>query len=431
MGERGRVSSLADVILGNPDDTARVPQLRQGIVTAISPLSVLVGAATSSQLCRTLASYVPTVGDAVSVLVISGDRLVLGRANQTGGTGGGPPIDTTQFVKKTGDEMSGGLTIRSTLWVDGVATVGQLNNGGDTWGGRFMFWNTGVGWSYTAGDNYIRAATSLHLDGAIDTAYAFTYGWNGQASYPLDINGTARITGTLNLGNGLNVSGNDTNTWNINTALNYRVISSGTWGGGWGDSSFLAQNGTNEQRSSITYHTRGIYVVGIGITTGGGLAVWNNGSGGYEAIMASAFNVGSSRKFKQDVRPWPARSAGAAVMGAASRLALIDVVQYRLDRDQALTDPTDDGSPAPHDCATSPCEGTELEPCVRVRDWLNPHLGIIIEDLATVLPEAVALTPDGGFDGMRLGSMVGYLLAVCKEQQERLEELERRYEEAA
>lgn len=117
-------------------------------------------------------------------------------------------------------------------------------------------------------------------------------------------------------------------------------------------------------------------------------------------------------------------------MGAASRLALIDVVQYRLDEHQALTDPTDDGSVVDHDCATSGCEGTAEEPCVRVIDWQNPHIGIIIEDLATVLPEAVALTPSGEFDGMRVASMVGYLLAVCKEQQERIESLEHHLEAA-
>ena len=81
MGQCGNVTGLADAILGNPDDTARVPQLRQGIVTAVSPLLVLVGAATTAQACRTLGSYAPTVGDTVSVLVISGDRLVLGSAS--------------------------------------------------------------------------------------------------------------------------------------------------------------------------------------------------------------------------------------------------------------------------------------------------------------------------------------------------------------
>lgn len=72
------MSDLASVVIGNPDDDARIPQWREGVVTQVSPLLVRVGSATTAKPCNALASYLPRLGDAVSVLVLSGDRLVLG-----------------------------------------------------------------------------------------------------------------------------------------------------------------------------------------------------------------------------------------------------------------------------------------------------------------------------------------------------------------
>ena len=83
------MGDLADVIIGNPDTTTRVPELRNGVVTQTSPLLVRVGAATTATPCSTLGSYTPTVGD-----VIGGARARRGspRARPmlgAGGTGGG------------------------------------------------------------------------------------------------------------------------------------------------------------------------------------------------------------------------------------------------------------------------------------------------------------------------------------------------------
>ena len=55
--------------------------MRQGVVTQASPLLVRVGAATTATPCSTLTSYAPrNAGDVVSVMVLGGDRLVLGLA---------------------------------------------------------------------------------------------------------------------------------------------------------------------------------------------------------------------------------------------------------------------------------------------------------------------------------------------------------------
>lgn len=77
------MTNLTAVIIGNPDDDARIPQWREGVVTQVSPLLVRVGSAVTSKPCNALASYAPRVGDAVSVLVLSGDRLVLGTVATT------------------------------------------------------------------------------------------------------------------------------------------------------------------------------------------------------------------------------------------------------------------------------------------------------------------------------------------------------------
>jgi hypothetical protein len=76
---------LADILMGDPSDTSRIPDWRQGVITQVSPLLVRVGSATTAKPCSALASYVPSVGDVVSVLVISGDRLVLGSLAASGG----------------------------------------------------------------------------------------------------------------------------------------------------------------------------------------------------------------------------------------------------------------------------------------------------------------------------------------------------------
>lgn len=78
------MTGLADVIIGGDDGDGRTPRLRQGVVTQVSPLLVRVGSATTAAPASALAGYAPTVGDVVSVLTVTGDRLVLGRAGAAG-----------------------------------------------------------------------------------------------------------------------------------------------------------------------------------------------------------------------------------------------------------------------------------------------------------------------------------------------------------
>ena len=193
------MSSLADVLVGNPDDTARIPQLRQGVVTAINPLTVLVGAAATAQVCRALAGVSASVGDCVSVLSIAGDRLVLGKASQStmaplnlgpNGYGGGylglnwggdylvMSDGTNTFVSTP--SASGSVFIRSgknggnqlVIQSDGNHSLtGKLTSTSDlvsnAWvyaqGGYVMLGGGGVGW-YNNGDNaWVRATNDKNI----------------------------------------------------------------------------------------------------------------------------------------------------------------------------------------------------------------------------------------------------------------------------
>ena len=109
--------NLADVLIGDPADVSRVPQLRQGIVTQVSPRSSsLVGAATTAQACNALASYTPTAGDTVSVLVISGDRLVLGNtATSSRPALGVMAVGTFEFLRRRPPTITNNMALTNPL----------------------------------------------------------------------------------------------------------------------------------------------------------------------------------------------------------------------------------------------------------------------------------------------------------------------------
>jgi hypothetical protein len=291
--------------------------------------------------------------------------------------------------------------------IDGISTV---NASGDIVSGAWMYANGGYivlggygggGWFYN-GDGWNRAAwdRSIYTAGALSVAH-------------IDCN-------------------------NIDTRSGYRIVSNGGWSGHWGEHAFLAQNASGGyNRTGYSMHPGGV-AKSIDMMQGNGyINFLNEGGDNYAELFCLSITQTSKGSSKQDVVSWPPKSAGSAVMGAASRLSLIDVVSYRIKADYALTLAESllegQGPRRNHDCAIDDCYGTDMEtdPCQRVKDWQNPMLGVLIEDIATVLPEAVGLDPEGNPGGMRIGSMVGYLLAVCKEQQERIEALEQNHQEAA
>lgn len=285
----------------------------------------------------------------------------------------------------------------------------------------------GGGW-YMQDTSWVRSVNNvgIYTGGAGQFDASLTTSGNCSVGAGMYCNGIMNYGGSTFNGD-CTFACNNIYTGYISTRNGYRITSSGSYNGAWQNAGYINQGNTGgEQRTNSSFHTAGIYVAQIGVTTGGGLAAWNGDAGGYEGMTAYLHDV-SSRKFKRDIKPWPAKSVGAGAMGAASRLSLIDVVEYRM---KALPqNPIESGGVELHDCDVHDCDGTSDAPCGRMLDWENPRIGVIIEDLAAVLPEAVALTPSG-FDGIRIGTMIGYLLAVCKEQQEHIEALEHHLEAA-
>jgi hypothetical protein len=373
-----------------------------------------------------------------------------------------PIISATGLVAKTGDTMTGQLLITGTE--DGTAggsnlvlrnpvigrEGGQLRLvNGDNWatgwnldiydstfrifngggvrltvtdggiivGGAMNFATYGGGWNMT--DNtYIRSTSDKHVwlgAGWFGANGGMSLGNNGTTNngYMLDVNGSVR-TGT------------------ITTMANYKIWSNGSDGGAWNSKGVISQIGSGN-RTGYSLHPGGTAKQWAMAPNDGGLFAHNEDGTWYADLWCNTVNQASSIRGKTDIAAWPPKSAGSAVMDACNRLSLIDVMSYRIKPECHLIDADSmvDGQVTRlHDCDIDPCDGTSDDPCNRVKDQQNPHIGIIIEDLATVLPEAVSLDLDGNPGALRMGTMLGYLLAVCKEQQERIEALEHQSEAA-
>ncbi len=299
---------------------------------------------------------------------------------------------------------------------------------------HLLFETYGGGW-YMVDGTYIRASNNkaIYTAGLIRGDSGFQCGSNYMVTNYQDTDSGLYWWGDGNVGlvvNGLGIiqcSGVTTTTYELATQSQYRITSNGGNGAAYHNHAFLAQNGA-AARTGYSMHPGGVAKTMEMMQNNGYVNFINEDGGGYAQLYCWDVTQVSQRKMKQDITSWPPRSAGSAVMGAASRLSLIDVIRYRQLEDHALIDAE---TMERHECGPDSCGCTVEDPCHRVKEWSNPMLGIIIEDLATVLPEAVGLDPDGKPGGMRVGTMIGYLLAVCKEQQERIEALEQNYQEAA
>ena len=318
--------------------------------------------------------------------------------------------------------------------IDGIniATSNGFNLNGTN---SFYFASYGGGW-YMTDSSYIRATNDKHVwlgGGWFACNGAISVGWGGVnwRGYNLDINGPAYF--------------GDGNTGHMTTRDGYRYTSNGSWDGWYYNAGFLTQKGSGGDRADYGIHPGGVAYNWGATSASPGLACWNLNSSGVSPIYAADFVYNSTRQSKQDIVAWPPKSVGAAALGAVDRLRLLEVVQYRKKRELALLVALPERralafarlnayrerqglEPHPwplHDCDNHPwCDGTSVSPCSLVRNWENPTIGVVIEDVANVLPEAVQIDADGDPEALRSTAMIGFLLAVCQEQQERIEQLE-------
>ena len=462
------MSDLASVIVGNPDDTARIPQLRQGIVTATAPLTVRVGAATTSMACRALASYVPTVGDCVSVLVISGDRLVLGKA------GVGTGVDTSQFVLKSGDTMTGNL----------YGPGGHLNFGGNAYGGAYR----GVNYDgqylimTDTGNTFISAPANGTSQGTV-----FIRGGINNSGAELQI----KNDGNHNLNGALNVTGRVTATdFNLSGGAAYYFstysggwyMSDTTWLRSWGDKgvwlgggwygtnggmnlggSGATGNGVNEAKLVVNGSLNG-----CAYFTAGNIGGWptmpivlrsNDPAGGDVGIsgwvpsnaQAPIWRFNSGSVFGES---WDAVASNGAdpvwitaydfyVASSTVRvktnitdvdddelLGLLSGLQTRrwlsTLRPRSAVVAEGDLCSEVHDCAVHPCQGDADTPCLVMRNFNTGSIGVTAEDVGEIFPESVALDHEGLPTGLGIGQVAMTALGAVGALVRRLAALEQR-----
>lgn len=145
---------LADAVIAGQKSTGpQVPELRQGVVTQVSPLLVRVGSATTAVACNALGSYRGSVGDVVSVLVTVGDRLVLGGAATTAG-----PLGF--HITRTSSDSPVGTGGAIDINFNNVVEQNWATFAGFTSGSAFPVPSGGGGWYAVSGGVYLGAAYS-------------------------------------------------------------------------------------------------------------------------------------------------------------------------------------------------------------------------------------------------------------------------------
>jgi len=343
----------------------------------------------------------------------TGDYLIMADANDTYVSTARPAGSVflragQNSTYELGIHASGNNTLNGNLNLGSNVLAAERGDFG--WSGIRLGGSKVLGWFQNGDDTWVRSLGDKGI-----------YTGGQMQAGNMQCNGDMNISGTT--------TGNHTNTRD-----GYRFTSNGGSGGSWGNGSFIAQKWSGGDTAKFTMHPGGV-AKNMGLVTNNGtIFFWNEESTGYADLWCNTVSQASSIRGKTDIAAWPPKSAGSAVMGAANRLSLIDVVSYCMKPELHLiqAETVVEGQESRlHDCDIDDCDGTSAEPCLRVRDQQSLQLGVIIEDLVTVLPEAVAIGPDGEPGAMRLGSMIGYLLAVCKEQQERIEALEQSHQEAA
>lgn len=153
----------------------------------------------------------------------------------------------------------------------------------------------------------------------------------------------------------------------------------------------------------------------------------NSNDSGYATLEGILTNM-SSRTLKQDIKPW----RGDALV----TIAQLQPVTYRWKRDAHLDQiptgrrgkalarlnsytaraglPAYDGPELRHECGRD-CDGSEAEPCTRVRDWQEGQLGLIAEDTGEVMPELAHVGPDGTYTGLDAIAVATLALAGIRE----------------
>lgn len=307
-----------------------------------------------------------------------------------------------------------------------VTASGQVYCGSAQWfrvrgGGSGLYWEDYGGGIYMQDSTWVRVYGSkwFWANGVIQSdAGGFRYG--GAAGYML-------------------THGSDTDSglyWRSDNAValmsggNFRVdvgasvfIKNDTFTTGnknWAAAQLISQNvaaAGNVAMAGIAFNPANSGVAPIWLCNGSSgeiLVANNNPNTGYIPIIASAFNVGSSERFKVDIEALGDRDV-------LDKVRRVELIRYRERiRPQNTFGPDEHHD---HDCAIDPCDGTPDDPCcIALND--KPRLGVSAEQLWQVLPEVVHLGNDRKPHAVSIGQLAALALAGVAALTRRIEQLE-------
>jgi len=167
----------------------------------------------------------------------------------------------------------------------------------------------------------------------------------------------------------------------------------------------------------------------------------NTDGGGYYNTVASSYNLGSSKRYKQEIVSAIRTLPELPHNPVATMVRGLRPVWYRQREDNTMMeiphrpldlDPDEGWQPDPKDhfihvCRTEGagnCGHTPDDPCSWRVNWLRGQLGFIAEEVEQVLPQLVELDQDMNPATIDLGSLVGLAYAMLQELDNRLTALE-------
>lgn len=202
------------------------------------------------------------------------------------------------------------------------------------------------------------------------------------------------------------------------------------------------QGGATGHTASIAFHPGGVAPqlrCGYNVDT---IYVHNSvGTASTSALSGVLVNT-SSRRYKTNIAEWPPRSLSSAAPSAIDIARQLRVTSFQfsggspqavegrrleaLKRLNAYTRRNNlpDYVLRDHDCGIDDCDGTPDDPCARVLNARAQHVGLIAEEVAEVMPEAVHLDANRQPEGIHYGAVTAMCIAAIQELIERVESIE-------
>lgn len=337
---------------------------------------------------RTIQPY--DVGAVVRVLGEPGDRYI---ADVTGGTKGGAFIDAQA------------LTMRAAP-APAVTQGGTIElAGGNGIGTPYASW---LITNHSAGQLAFRTGITIPLNMTASAAtFGVTVNFNGiEVGSTLNANAASNLYGYVNAYNTVQINKSRSGYVWSGAQMILQALAGGNTVAGF--SFWVPASGVSPQ----------VYCQGA---NGEVITVANSVGTSYAPIWASAFVVSSTERVKTDIVT--ARPAGIGTHSLPTFRHLVQAVPARTWRrkNPALVI-DDEGNSREHLCGLD-CDAGDGKFCSAYLNHNALNIGLVAEELAEVLPEAVTLDPDLRPMGIDLYKVIGALWAAVQELSEEVDTL--------